>query len=83
MYMKYSQGGKIGYTFCTFIAETEDDIPAIKGCGMGSKVYVITTGESWMLDNSGKWYPFKGDKDPIECDCVSEMTIWNDLPAAE
>jgi hypothetical protein len=33
-----------------------------------------------MIDGNGVWYPMKSDKDPIECDCVDEMTIWDELP---
>ena len=49
-------------------------------CPMGTSVYVIHTGETWMADNAGTWYPVNADKDPIHCDCVEEMTIWQDLP---
>lgn len=79
MYMKYAQGGKVNYPFSTYIVDEESEIATIPGV-FGDKAYVIHTGESWMLDSAGKWYPFNGDKDPIECDCVEESTIWNDLP---
>jgi len=49
---------------------------------MGSTVYVITTGESWMMDSKGSWHIISSnsDKTPIECDCVEELTIWEDIP---
>lgn len=85
MYMKYSQGGKIGYPFSDFIVDLESELPLIKGATMGCKVYVIHTGETWIMDSENTWYPyevFTGNKEPIkcECDCVEESTIWNDLP---
>ena len=48
---------------------------------MGSTVYVISTGESWMIDSTGKWYIMSSSsgKEPIECDCVEELTIWGNL----
>lgn len=48
---------------------------------MGSTVYVISTGETWMMDSTGKWHVMGSiRKEPIECDCVEELTIWGDLP---
>ena len=48
---------------------------------MGSTVYVITTGETWMIDSKGSWHIMGSiQKEPIECDCVEELTIWGDLP---
>ena len=80
MYMKYSQGGKIGQNFSKFIIEDEAELSTMPRCPMGTSVYVIRTSETWMADSTGTWYPVNTDKDPIHCDCVEEMTIWNDLP---
>lgn len=33
-----------------------------------------------MLDSNHTWYPMNNnEKEPIACDCVEEMTIWNEL----
>ena len=48
---------------------------------MGSTAYVITTGETWMMDSKGSWHVMGSiEKEPIQCDCVDELTIWGDLP---
>ena len=49
---------------------------------MGSSAYVITTGESWMMDSKGRWHVMGStiSKDPVVCDCVEELTIWGNLP---
>lgn len=46
---------------------------------MGSTVYVIHTKETYMIDSNKVWYPTSSDAPPVECDCVEEMTIWQDL----
>lgn len=81
MIIKFAQGNKVGYDVCKWIVEEESEISNITKCAMGSTVYVIHTGESWMLDNAGTWYPITNlDKTPIECNCIEELTIWSDIP---
>lgn len=81
MILKYSQGGKINYSFNKYIAEDEEELTTLgEKCSFGDTVYVIHTGESWIIDSKRIWYPLTDkEKDPIECDCVEEMTIWKDL----
>ncbi|MBO5143105.1 MAG: hypothetical protein J6C46_09025 [Clostridia bacterium] len=63
------------------MVEEETELSTIPRCQMGSTAYVITTSESWMMDNQGKWHVMNtSGKEPIECDCVEELTIWGDLP---
>lgn len=81
MISKYGQGNKINQDMQKWLADTEAEISTIPRCLMGSTVYVITTGETWMIDSTGKWYVMGSIcKEPIECDCVEELTIWGDLP---
>ena len=82
MILKYSQGGKITYSFSKYIIEDEEELVTLGAkCNFADIVYVIHTGEYWVLDSHHVWYPLTSkDKDPIECDCVEEMTIWNDMP---
>ena len=81
MYLKYYQGGKIGHSFSKYIVEDESELStAPANCSMGDIVYVVHTSEYWMMDRSKKWYPMNPGKGPFECDCVEEMTIWNELP---
>ena len=81
MYLKYSQGGKVGYSFSRYIVNDESELEkAPKDCSMGDIVYVIHTSEYWMMDKDKNWYPMSAHKDPINCDCVDEMTIWGEIP---
>ena len=81
MITKFSQGNKINYDLEKWLVDTEEEISTIPRCQMGSTVYVISTGESWMIDSTGKWYIMSSSsgKEPIECDCVEELTIWGNL----
>ena len=81
MFIKYSQGTKINYDMQKWLVEEESEISQVPCRQIGSTVYVITTGESWMMDSKGKWHVMGSiQKEPIECDCVEELTIWGDLP---
>lgn len=79
MWMKYSSGGRTVYQFSKFIVDEESELSQIKNPGFGDEVYVISTGESWVLGSTGNWHIKGGGKDPIACDCVEESTIWQDL----
>lgn len=52
---------------------------------MGSEVYVIETGKTYVLGGGSTWYS-KADGDSFDCDCldgiVQESTVWEELPAA-
>ena len=81
MIIKYSQGNKINYNMRKYLVEEEKELSQIPKCNMGSTAYVITTGETWMMDSKGSWHVMKKKKkEPIQCDCVDELTIWGDLP---
>ena len=81
MYLKYSQGNRIGHSFSKYIVEDEADLTkAPSKCTMGDIVYVVHTGEYWMMDRSKTWYPMTTpNKGPIVCDCIEELTVWNEL----
>ena len=82
MFMKYSQGGKVGHGFSKYIVEEESELSkAPVNCGFGDIVYVVHTSEYWMMDRSKRWYPMAANgKGAIECDCIEEMTIWGNIP---
>ena len=81
MITQYGQGSKINHDMQKWLVEEESEIAKIPKCLMGSSVYVITTGETWMIDSKGLWHIMGSiQKDPIACDCVEELTIWGDLP---
>lgn len=80
MFLKYSQGNKIGHSFSKYIVEDEANLAkAPSGCTMGDIVYVVHTAEYWMMDRKQTWYPMKVGKEPIVCNCIDELTIWNEL----
>ena len=46
-----------------------------------NEVYVIATQKKYILDSKGIWHSKAiGDNSIIECDCVEESTIWEELP---
>ena len=79
MVQKYQQGKRINYQFDKWISDDESELHSVNA-KMGDCIYVIHTGETWIMDSKGKWYPKNGDKDPIACDCVEELTIWGEIP---
>ena len=84
MQVKIGQGGKINYDFSKWIVDAEEEVAQLPKSPMGSKVYVIRTGETWMADSLGVWYPVTNlNKAPIECDCVEESTIWTEIPVVD
>jgi hypothetical protein len=60
---------------------------------LGSELYVISEKKTYILDSKGVWHPktvnnsgsgsdddFVFDGGTIECNCVEESTIWEDIP---
>lgn len=81
MIMKYGQGGKINYDMQRWLVDEEAELATIPRCQMGSSAYVISTGQSWMMDSKGAWHVMgPEEKEPIICDCVEESTIWETIP---
>ena len=78
---KIQQGNRFQNTYIKYVAETEADVKTIKTAPneMGSEVYVIENKETYILDSEGVWHPYSDGKDPIECDCVEESTIWEEI----
>ena len=79
---KIQQGTRFQNTYIKYVAETTQDVKKIKTAPneLGSEVYVIAEKETYILDSKGIWHPYSEGKDPIECDCVEESTIWEPLP---
>lgn len=80
MVKKLSQGNRIGYTYSKWICDDVEEISTIPRGSMGDTVFVIHTKDTYMMDSQGVWYNITSDGDPIECNCVDEMTIWADIP---
>lgn len=76
------------YGVYRYVADTLEDAQSIsvdaKSANMGSEVYVIETGKTYVLGSGSTWYS-KVDGDSFECNCgdiMPESTVWEDLPAA-
>ena len=81
MITKFAQGNKVNYDVYKWVVEEESELSTIPRCIIGSTAYVISTGESWMIDSKGVWHVMNSSgKPPVECDCVEELTIWGNLP---
>ena len=81
---KIFQKGAYVNNYIKYVADTEEDVKKIKilpnGGSMGNEVYVISTKKTYILDSKGKWHSkATGDDTVIECDCVEESTIWEEL----
>ena len=82
-YQKVFQGNRYTNNYHEYVADTAEDVKKIKVVpkqNMGCEVYVIETKKTYILDSKGAWHPKSGDGDSIECDCIEESTIWEDLP---
>lgn len=84
--LKIFQKGAYVNNHIKYVADTEEDVKTIKilpnGGSMGNEVYVIATQKTYILDSKGIWHSkATGDDTVIECDCVEESTIWEDLPS--
>lgn len=80
MFRKLSTRKKNGFFYSNYLVEDEADLKEIKKSNMGDVAYIIHTSEHWMCDSKHTWYSINDkNKGPIECDCVEEMTIWEDL----
>lgn len=85
MVKKVSQNNKRAYDVIEYVADTLDDVKKLPKSGMGSTVFVIATKNTYMCDSTQMtWHNISitsgGGEPPIQCDCVSEMTIWDDIP---
>lgn len=80
MVRKLSTHKKNGYFYSKYLVEDETDLRAIAKANMGDVAFVIHTSEHWICDDNKTWYNInKENAGPISCDCIEEMTIWEDL----
>lgn len=71
---------KNGEFYTNYLVEDETDLKAISNAKMGDVAFVIHSSEHWMCDSQQTWYSINDkNKGPIQCECVDELTIWNDL----
>lgn len=82
MFSKQFENNRYSQSYVRYVADTVEDIKKIpvkiSSVDIGSEVYVIQTGKTYVLGSGKTWYSASGEK--VECDCVSESTIWDDLP---
>lgn len=80
MIRKLSTKRKNNFCYDKYLVEEEADLKTIIRPNMGDVAFVIRTSEHWMCDSKQTWYSINDkNKGPIQCDCVEEMTIWEDL----
>ena len=83
MFVKTFQNDRYLSSYIKFVADTIEDVKRIKitPAQMGSEVYVIENKKTYILDSKKTWHSKKDDDDDsIECDCVEELTIWDEIP---
>lgn len=62
-----SQNGDVVYGVNEYVADTIEELDAIKHkCSMGSKAYVISTNENYILSGSNEWVPMLTKYDDTE-----------------
>lgn len=62
-----------------YVAETVDDLRAIRMPEFGDTAFVIETKDTYMQDAHGTWKCITSSAGDIICDCISEMTIWSEI----
>lgn len=84
MVQKLFQNGRFLPNYMRYVAETIEDVKKIRvtPASMGSEVYVIETGKNYVLDSKGVWHSKSSPDESIECDCIEESTIWEDLSSS-
>ena len=80
MISKIRQGTRSLYALEEFVVDDIEEVAKLPRAVHGSTVYVIHTKEKFMIDGKGVWYPMDSEREPIECDCIEESTIWAELP---
>ena len=83
MVRKLSQGNRTNYAYSKWLCDDVEELSTIPKCPMGSTAFVIHTKDTYMMDSAGMWYSITSDADPVQCDCIDELTIWADIPAVE
>jgi hypothetical protein len=64
----------------SWVCDELEELKTMKHVVFGDTCYVVHESTKYILDSEGWWYPLTGDSDPIECDCVDELTIWGTIP---
>ena len=92
---KIFQNNRYQNDYIYYVVDTPEDVKKIKvtSAYLGSELYVISEKKTYILDSKGVWHPkaenksgsgsdddFVFDGGTIECDCVEESTICEDIP---
>ena len=84
--VKIFQNNRYQSHFVQFVADTPEDVKKLRvsSLSMGSEVYVISEKKTYILDGKKTWQAkAENDDSVIECDCVEESTIWEQIPEAK
>ncbi len=82
-FAKVFQNNRYQAYYVQFVADTVEDVKRlpVSQLSMGSEVYVISEKKTYILDSKRVWHAkAENDDSVIECDCVEESTIWENLP---
>lgn len=87
--ISWSRIGK-PYNYAEFLCETDSDIavlPIQKGkCAIGSKAFVLSTGKTYILNNSNQWIQYNGSSSSVGADSyipVRGVDYWTETDKAE
>lgn len=75
----YWQKNKMSYGIQKFVCDDVEDLKKLNPTGIGCSAFVIHTKDTYMLDSKRVWYCITSENDPVECDCVEELTIWDTI----
>ena len=81
--IKVFQNNRYQSHYVHFVADTAEDVKKLRVAtlAMGSEVYVIQEKRTYILGSDKLWYSKAVNDDAvIECDCVEESTVWEELP---
>lgn len=82
-FTKIFQNNRYQTHYVKFVADTPEDVKKLRisQLSMGSEVYVISEKKTYILGSNQTWHAkAPNDNSVIECDCVEESTIWEELP---
>ena len=83
---KVFQNNRYQSSYVEFVADTKEDVRKlnVSNLSMGSEVYIISEKKTYILDSKRVWHAkADNDDDIIECDCVEESTVWEQIPEAQ
>lgn len=60
-----SFSGDIVYGIVEMVCDSVEDISSLPACAMGSRCYVIDSGEMYIMNGRKEWVPISGNAVPV------------------